>query len=75
MSALRSDVFSAMFQHQMTENQSNKVDIKDLTPNGVKLMLEFIYSGKFDENVETAMELLPAADKYMLDGKRAHMIK
>ena len=69
MSAFRSDVFSAMFQHQMAENQSNKVDIKDLTPNGVKLMLEFIYSGKFDENVETAMELLPAADKYMLDGK------
>jgi len=68
--AARSDVFSAMFQHQMTENQSNKVDIKDLTPNGVKLMLEFIYSGKFDENVETAMELLPAADKYMLDDLR-----
>jgi len=64
--AARSEVFSAMFQHPTSENQTNKVDIVDLSPNAVKLMLEFIYSGKFDENIETAMELLPAADKYLL---------
>ena len=63
--AARSPVFSAMFQHNMAEARSHEVDIPDLAPSTVHLMLDYIYSGAFKHN-STTEELLPAADKYEL---------
>ena len=61
----RSPVFAAMFQHNMSEAQNHEVDILDLAPSTVHLMLEYIYSGHFQQTANTE-DLLPAADKYEL---------
>ena len=65
--AARSPVFSAMFQHNMTEARTHEVDIPDLTPHTVNLMLEYIYGGVYTHDSATE-DLLPTADKYELTG-------
>jgi len=65
--AARSPVFSAMFQHDMTEARTHEVDIPDLAPVTVNLMLEYIYGGTFRPS-SSLEDLLPAADKYELTG-------
>merc|ERR1719312_2252265 len=54
----RSPVFAAMFQHNMSEAQNHEVDILDLAPSTVHLMLEYIYSGHFQQTANTE-DLLP----------------
>jgi len=65
----RSDVFRAMFQADMKENRTKKVTIKDVNPDVLKEMLQFIYTGDTNENVlkEKSGELLAAAEKYQLN--------
>jgi len=63
--AARSPVFAAMFQHDMAEQRKNEVIITDLPHQVVQQMLEYMYSGKFKESVDTGL-LLAAADKYDL---------
>ena len=65
----RSDVFRAMFQSDMKENRTKTVSIKDVNPEVLKEMLQFIYNGATSQNVlklKTA-ELLAAAEKYQID--------
>ena len=66
----RSDVFRAMFQNDMTENRSKKVDIQNVDPEVVSEMLNFIYTGVTNEDFlkepENAGELLGAANRYQL---------
>ena len=45
MLSARSPVFRAMFQNDMAEKKSKKVDVKDLHPDVVAEMLQFIYTG------------------------------
>ncbi|XP_055950860.1 uncharacterized protein LOC129984941 [Argiope bruennichi] len=68
----RSPVFAAMFTSQMKENRENKVSITDISPNVLKNMLIYIYTGKTGElSVQSAVDLLFAADKYeLLDLKK-----
>ena len=65
----RSDVFRAMFQADMTESLTKKVNIEDIDSEVVRELLHFIYTGSVNENVlkEKARELLAAADMYQLD--------
>ena len=54
----RSVVFENMLKQNMREAQTNEVDIPDVDPDTLKLMLEFIYSGQvgirlFSKNVGT----------------------
>jgi len=63
--AARSQVFSAMFQHDMIEQRKNEVEIVDMSAPVVKQMLEYIYCGKFDDNFNTEA-LLAASEKYDL---------
>ena len=54
----RSVVFESMLKQNMREAQTNEVDIPDVDPDTLKLMLEFIYSGQvgirlFSKNVRT----------------------
>ena len=46
MLSARSPVFRAMFQAEMEEKKTNKVDINDLDPDILAEMLHFIYTGK-----------------------------
>jgi speckle-type POZ protein len=65
--AARSPVFAAMFEHNMEEKATNRVEIIDLEYKVVREMLIFIYSGKSPNVKEMANYLLSAADKYGLD--------
>ncbi|XP_042898280.1 uncharacterized protein [Parasteatoda tepidariorum] len=63
--ACRSPVFAAMFDQQMTENNTGIVDIVDVEAKTFSSFLEYIYTGsveKMDE--ELALNLLVVADKY-----------
>lgn len=65
--AARSPVFSAMFEHEMEEKKTSRVEIADMDEDTLKEMLRFIYTGKSNCLDKMADELLAAADKYALD--------
>ncbi|XP_065212912.1 speckle-type POZ protein B-like [Planococcus citri] len=66
--AARSPVFAAMFRHKTTENEENRVIIKDIGEDVMDEMLRYIYTGKCENVDNMAYELMEAADKYALDG-------
>lgn len=59
----RSDVFAAMFEHEMEERKLNRVAITDVDHEVLKEMLRFIYTGKAPNLDKMADDLLAAADK------------
>ncbi|XP_031240765.1 TD and POZ domain-containing protein 2-like [Mastomys coucha] len=68
--AARSPVFRAMFQHEMKESLTNRIEIHDLDYQVFKEMMGFIYMGKALQlhNHSMATGMLSAADKYDLEG-------
>jgi len=71
MLSARSPVFRAMFQADMTEAASKRVDIQDLASDVVNDMLVYIYTGNTPNLSRVAGELLGAADKYQLEQLKA----
>ncbi|XP_054726822.1 protein roadkill [Anastrepha obliqua] len=65
--AARSEVFNAMFEHEMEERKLNRVDIHDVDHEVLREMLRFIYTGKAPNLEKMADDLLAAADKYALE--------
>ena len=63
----RSPVFRAMFQAEMEEKQTRKVEIQDFNPPTMSALLTFIYTGKTPSLEEHAENLLMAAEKYQMD--------
>lgn len=61
--AARSPVFSAMFEHEMTESRKGRVEISDIDPDVFNEMLKFIYTGDTPQIQGMAEDLLAAADK------------
>ena len=57
----RSPVFAQMFEHDMREKSTNKVEIEDIEPNTLKELISYIYTGK------TPM-LLSAIDEWNYTG-------
>ena len=68
--AARSPVFRAMFEHQMEERLANCFEIQELDFQVFKEMMDFIYTGKAPtlHSHSMACDVLPAADKYGLEG-------
>ncbi|XP_055840545.1 protein roadkill-like [Episyrphus balteatus] len=62
----RSEVFYAMFEHDMEEQQSNRVVITDVDYEVMQELLHFIYTGRAPNAKKMADRLLIAADKYAL---------
>ncbi|XP_011871172.1 PREDICTED: speckle-type POZ protein A-like [Vollenhovia emeryi] len=62
--AAQSPVLSAMFEHEMKERETNRVDITDMDPEVWREMVRFIYTGKVANLKEMANDLFSAADKY-----------
>lgn len=61
----RSEVFRAMFAHDMKESQQGKVNLEDSNPAVVKQFLQFLYTDTFsDKSFENVSQLLPLAEKY-----------
>ena len=64
----RSEYFNAMFENQMTESQTNRVDIKDFDENVIEVLLKFLYTGRVTQLTDDVCpQLLSAADKYQLN--------
>ena len=65
--AVQSPVFRAMFESEMMESKSNRVEIDDIDQESMEEMLTFIYTGKAPNVGQMASKLLLPADKYQLD--------
>ena len=67
--AARSPVFRAMFQVDMAERRSKRVEIQGLSSEVVANMLTFIYTGQVELEDKTDLigELMGAADQYQLE--------
>ena len=64
--SVRSEVFAAMFMHNMKDKTLNRVEIQDVNQEVMEEMLKFIYTGKTTNLDEIADELLAVADKYAI---------
>lgn len=58
-----SPVFRAMFEHDMEESRTNRIEIHDLEPQVFKAMMGFIYTGKAPDLYAKADAVLAAADR------------
>ena len=65
--AARSPVFASMFEHNMQERSSSKVNLTDVEPATVKEMLVYMYSDRVPRIGAVAGDLLHVADKYQLE--------
>lgn len=63
----RSDVFAAMFEHELEEQKSNRVPIQDIDEDVLREMVHFIYTGEAPNVGKMANSLLVAADRYALN--------
>lgn len=68
----RSNVFSAMFEHDTREKQQNRIVIEDFPHQIIWCILKYIYTEKIDElSPEEYLSLYIASDKYaILDLRR-----
>ncbi len=62
----RSKVFAAMFDNQMRENNENKVEVPDIKPEVLELILRYIYTGNVTEMNQIGDELMTVANKFGL---------
>jgi len=64
----RAHYFDTLFTSGMAETLSNKIDIKDCSPKVFNELLKYLYSDTPPDCLkEIALELLPIADKYLLE--------
>ena len=68
---LRSPVFKAMFDINMTESSNNQIQIPDFDATTIKRMVEFLYKDTFtdidDTSYEDFISLLAIANKYQVN--------
>ena len=64
--AKKSEVFAAMFAHDMLENKNNTVNIEDVPFKAMRSMLRYIYVGKAYISDSSNLDLIKAADKYQV---------
>ncbi|KAI6231689.1 BTB/POZ domain protein [Aphelenchoides besseyi] len=67
--AARSPVFKAMFTCGLSESQGGRVTIEDFSPEVIKHLLEYIYTGRMGGRIEEiGLDLLEAGNKYCIEG-------
>jgi len=66
--AARSPVFAAMFAHDTLERKESCVEIKDIKVEVIQELLRYLYTGHAPQLKTMAGEILPAADKYCVEG-------
>lgn len=64
--AAMSPVFDRMFEADMKEADTGVVDIPDISPKIIDMLLTFIYTGELKETVEDMGDLLYASTKYQV---------
>ena len=77
--AARSLVFAAMFKPGWEESREGIVKIEDLDGEELRRLLDYVYTGKFEDNenddIEVMGGLLAAADKYAIELLKARCVK
>ncbi|KAM0064529.1 putative chromatin remodeling & transcription regulator BTB-POZ family [Helianthus debilis subsp. tardiflorus] len=63
-----SDAFRAMFDGGYKEKDAKDIEIPNIRWDVFELMMRYIYTGSIDVNMENALDLLTAADQYLLEG-------
>ncbi|KAJ5067938.1 hypothetical protein M0811_12745 [Anaeramoeba ignava] len=63
----RSDYFKSLFNSKMKEYQENKLILKDVSSPILFPILNYLYSGKIEINLENAIEILIFSSKYLID--------
>ena len=71
----RSPVFRVMFQAEMAEKKTRKIEIPEFDPPTVSALLTFIYTGQTPNLDDHAEDLLMAAEKYQLDQLKNFCVK
>ncbi|XP_033150791.1 protein roadkill-like [Drosophila busckii] len=64
--AARSEVFKAMFSHELEENKLNEVSISDFDAEVIHEMLKYMYTEKLTKLNDLNADLLAIANKYEL---------
>ncbi|KAI6206482.1 hypothetical protein M3Y94_00916500 [Aphelenchoides besseyi] len=64
---IHSDVFKAMFSHNLQEKGTNVIHIDNADEEVVEAMMLFLYSGKVMNIEDVASRLILLADQYQLD--------
>ena len=62
----RSPVFAAMFACGMSESETGRVEITDVSPGSFADFLKFVYTGQLDTQYFANSQLGYCADKYVL---------
>lgn len=65
--SVRSPVFYAMFNQNLSEKTRNVVNVPDIHPIAFNEMLRFIYTGNVKDLKNYSFEILEAADKYQIE--------
>ena len=68
--ASQSEVFEAMFTHDTKGRRTSSVEIKDVTADTVKAMLEFIRNATINAEKADMAEVLILADRYLVEDLR-----
>ncbi|GMN48799.1 hypothetical protein TIFTF001_017961 [Ficus carica] len=63
-----SDAFRAMFDGGYRERNAKDVDIPNIRWDVFELMMRFIYTGSVNVDLDSAQDVLRAADQYLLEG-------
>ncbi|KAJ5079372.1 hypothetical protein M0811_04393 [Anaeramoeba ignava] len=63
----RSQYFKSLFNSKMKEYQENKLILKDVSSSILSSILNYLYSGKIEINLENAIEILIFSSKYLID--------
>jgi hypothetical protein len=63
---LRSDYFKKMVAVRMKEHTSNEIEIKECRLPVFEIVLRFLYGGQVDLCVDTAQEVLMAAERFQI---------
>ncbi|KAJ5069268.1 pep-cterm sorting domain-containing protein [Anaeramoeba ignava] len=63
----RSDYFKSLFKSKMKEYQENKLILKDVSSSILFSILNYLYSGKIEINLENAIEILIFSSKYLIN--------
>lgn len=73
--ALRSPVFNAMFTSDTKEAKENLMIIGDFNSEIILELLRYVYCRKVENFDEIALDLIRAADKYLLDDLKEFCVK
>lgn len=65
---LRSPALKAMFSHNVQENESSTIDLKDFDTNVLQAFCDYLLTDVMEEDNLTAIGLYILADKYVISG-------